>query len=341
MGSVKDLHVLREPTEDRLGRGHFVFSDRYSVFDWGSMPDDIPRKGEALCVMSAYFLEQLENHGIQTHCRGLVDGGQPLRLDEISTPSNVMEVDLVRVIEPVRETGGYDYSVFSCRLTTVLIPLEIIYRNYLPEGSSFRRRAESGQIDLAHYGLDRMPDPDHPLEAPVFDVSTKLEDTDRYISWAEAQEIAGLSDEEMQGVSETLTAVNQLITERCKEVGIQNLDGKIELAFGEKRQLLVVDALGTPDECRFQIDGFHVGKEILRQYYRSTEWYQQVQEALQSDTADWRETVRNPPRLPDDLRSSVADLYLACANELTGYRWFDEVGSLSEVIGRLEKWAQS
>jgi len=339
VGSVKDLRVQKEATEDRLGRGRFVFSDRYSVFDWGSMPDDIPRKGEALCVMSAYFLEQLEEHGIQTHYRGLVGRGQPLRLHDMSTPSNVMEVDLVRVIQPGREGDGYDYSPFRCRLTTVLIPLEIIYRNFLPEGSSFRRRVESGRVDLADYGLERMPDPDQPLDPPVFDVSTKLEDTDRYISWEDAQEIAGLSDEEMQAVSQTLTTANQLITDRCEEVGIENLDGKIELAFGEKRQLLVVDALGTPDECRFQVDGFHVGKEILRRFYKSTDWYQHMEEAQRSGDAKWREMAGNPPHLPDDLRSAVADLYLACANELTGHRWFDEVGSLSEVVGRLHEWA--
>ncbi len=34
MGSVKDLQILKAPKEDEMGRGRFVFSDRYSVFDW-------------------------------------------------------------------------------------------------------------------------------------------------------------------------------------------------------------------------------------------------------------------------------------------------------------------
>lgn len=39
MGSVKDLAVLKEPAGTETGTGRFIFSDRYSVFDWGEMPD--------------------------------------------------------------------------------------------------------------------------------------------------------------------------------------------------------------------------------------------------------------------------------------------------------------
>lgn len=39
MGSVKDLKILKKPAENSLGVVRFVFSDRYSVFDWGEMPD--------------------------------------------------------------------------------------------------------------------------------------------------------------------------------------------------------------------------------------------------------------------------------------------------------------
>ena len=37
MGSVKDLVVLKKPSPGEAGTGNFVFSDRYSVFDWGSL----------------------------------------------------------------------------------------------------------------------------------------------------------------------------------------------------------------------------------------------------------------------------------------------------------------
>jgi phosphoribosylaminoimidazole-succinocarboxamide synthase len=39
----------------------FQFTDAYSVFDWGRMPDAIPHKGEALALMTAYFFERLQD----------------------------------------------------------------------------------------------------------------------------------------------------------------------------------------------------------------------------------------------------------------------------------------
>ncbi|MGB8781199.1 MAG: phosphoribosylaminoimidazolesuccinocarboxamide synthase, partial [Candidatus Bathyarchaeia archaeon] len=72
MGTVKDLETIREPTQDSMGTGRFHFSDRYSVFDWGEMPDRIAGKGAALCLMGAYCFERLEEKGIRTHYRGLI-----------------------------------------------------------------------------------------------------------------------------------------------------------------------------------------------------------------------------------------------------------------------------
>ena len=67
MGSVKDLIILESPTKEKAGRGRFVFSDRYSVFDWGEMPDHIDNKGLALCIAAAYFFEKLQEKNIATH----------------------------------------------------------------------------------------------------------------------------------------------------------------------------------------------------------------------------------------------------------------------------------
>lgn len=45
MGSVKDLMYCSGPAK---GDWAFLFSDKYSVFDYGEMPDLIPGKGAAL-----------------------------------------------------------------------------------------------------------------------------------------------------------------------------------------------------------------------------------------------------------------------------------------------------
>ena len=60
MTSVKDFRIQEEPTAESFGRGSFVFTDDYSVFDWGKMPDQIPDKGASLCTMGAVNFELLE-----------------------------------------------------------------------------------------------------------------------------------------------------------------------------------------------------------------------------------------------------------------------------------------
>ncbi|MEM2030369.1 MAG: phosphoribosylaminoimidazolesuccinocarboxamide synthase, partial [Archaeoglobaceae archaeon] len=65
MGSVKDMIVLKNPNGE-LGEGVFEFSNRYSVFDYGEMPDKIDGKGASLCLISAFFFERLEEKGIKT-----------------------------------------------------------------------------------------------------------------------------------------------------------------------------------------------------------------------------------------------------------------------------------
>jgi len=151
MGSVKDLKVLEQAFENRAGVGNFVFSDRYSVFDWGEMPDHILNKGRALAFMAAYNFEELERRGIKSHYRGLVTdglepgapaagcpgaggpgavgGGKLLRFSDLPESSAgakladpIIEIELALVYYPVAREfcssqGGrevvYDYSFFD------------------------------------------------------------------------------------------------------------------------------------------------------------------------------------------------------------------------------------
>jgi phosphoribosylaminoimidazole-succinocarboxamide synthase len=346
MGSVKDLEVIKKPTKDSMGIGRFHFSDRYSVFDWGEMPDLIDGKGAALCMMGAYCFERLEEQGVRTHYHGLVDKrGKVVRFDELHEPSNVMEISLVNVYKPkaVVQNGKlkYDYSVYSPSLRNLLIPLEIIYRNGLPEGSSIFKRLEQGLVTLEDLGLDHYPQVGERLKKPIFDVSTKLEEGDRYVKWAEAQRIAGLTDGELKDVKGLLLRIDDLITRLASSIGLVNEDGKIELAFDPSRRPMVVDVVGTLDECRFTYDGLHVSKEIARQYYRKTEWYREVEEAkkkaIVEDVEDWKKLVKTkPPKLDSEQKKLISQMYMATANELTKKEIF-AVPKLIDIIRKYEK----
>ncbi|MGQ9816832.1 MAG: phosphoribosylaminoimidazolesuccinocarboxamide synthase [bacterium] len=338
MGSVKDLKILKPPTEKELGIGQFIFSDRYSVFDWGEMSDHIINKGSAICLVTSYFFEKIEEAGIKTHYIGVVEGGVIKKLKDLNAPSNTMEIKLLRVVKPVLNGEKYDYSIYQKERGNFLIPLEIIYRNALPEGSSVFKRLKEGSLKLADIGVNQMPIPGQILEKPIYDVSTKLEITDRYLTWDEAQHICNLSDDELAEMKRIVAYVNELVTNEAKSLGLFNEDGKIELGFDEMRNFILVDALGTLDECRFTYDGIPVSKEIARIYYRHTDWFKEVEMAKQKDRVNWKGIVKGPPpQLPGELCEAISLIYQAYANELTKKQWFD-VPPLKEILSRIERY---
>jgi len=108
------------------------------------MPDQIQDKGAALCVTTAYFFEKLEEVGIRTHYQGLVEEDEVKRLSGLKKPQSGMEIKLLRVLKPNIRENTYDYSIYREEKDNFLIPLEIIYRNSLPEGSSVFKRLKEG-----------------------------------------------------------------------------------------------------------------------------------------------------------------------------------------------------
>ncbi len=329
-----------------MGIGRFHFSDRYSVFDWGEMPDQIEGKGQALCLMGAYCFERLEEKNVRTHYRGLVvPDGEVVRLRDLRQPGSLMEVSLVNVYKPKIQTKAgkltYDYDVYTHELRNCLIPLEIIYRNGLPQGSSVFRRVEQGKTTLEELGLNHYPYLGERFAQPLFDVSTKLEQTDRYVTWDEAKKIAGLTSLELIAVKNVLSKVNDVITEIACQAKLKNEDGKIELAFDEKRKLMVVDVVGTLDECRFTYEGLHISKEIARQFYRKTSWFKDVEEAKKKaeieGLTDWKSLCKSkPPKLDIKLKTFISQMYMAAANELIKRSFFD-VPPMAKIVADYKK----
>jgi len=333
MGSVKDLTVIEKPLKNKSGRGRFIFSDRYSVFDWGEMPDHIPNKGKSLCVSAAYFFEKLESMGMRTHYFGLVEDNETKTFANIKRPADTMEVKLVRVLKPLQKGSTFDYSIYKTENNNFLIPLEIIYRKSLPEGSSVFKRLEEGSLKPEDLGLKEMPHPGQILSKPFFDVSTKLEESDRYLSWQEAKDMAHLDNSEINEIKRITLLINELIAEEAEKVRLKYEDGKIEFAFDEDRNLVVVDVLGTLDECRFTFKGMPISKEIARLYYRKTPWFKELIDAKKKDELNWKDKVNlSPPPLPSRLKELISMAYCAFTNEITGRVWFTKIPAMKEIL---------
>ncbi|MDZ5810652.1 phosphoribosylaminoimidazolesuccinocarboxamide synthase [Halorubrum sp. AD140] len=335
MTSVKEFRVDEAATADALGRGRFVFTDAYSVFDWGQMPDAIPRKGASLCAMGAFNFELLEAAGIPTHYRGVADAdtGEVVPLADASAPPTEMAIDLTQVPDLPYEgpDAGYDYDAFhAAGGGNYLVPLEVVFRNRVPVGSSLRQRA-----DPADFGLDADPDvdpdewPDEAVDLPepVVEFSTKYEEQDRYLTREEADRIAGAAD--VDALESLAREVNRVVTERAEAVGFAHEDGKIECLYADG-ELRVADVVGTFDENRFSYGGRGISKEVVRQWYRANdpEWVEAVTEAKAAvagrEIDDWRELCERDPRpLPSAVVDAVSELYAAGTNAYTGREWFD------------------
>ena len=324
MTSVKDIRVDEAP-DGGLGRGRFYFTDDYSVFDWGKMPDEIPRKGATLCTMGAYNFELLEDAGVPTHYRGVVDDGEVCPLAEATEAPREMAIDLVDIPELPHDGRDYDYEAFhEAAGDAVVVPMEVVFRNTVPLGSSLRRRT-----DPADHGLDfeDWPEETVDLESPIVEFSTKFEDGDRYLSASEAERVAGPAD--VDEIASVARDVNRLLTERAAERGFAHQDGKIEV-LSVDGEIRVADVVGTFDENRFAYGDTQVSKEVIRQHYRETdpEWVEAVSAAKEraeaEDVADWKSLCEEAPEtLPEDVLAAVRDLYAAGTNQYTGTGWFD------------------
>ncbi|MEM5797967.1 MAG: phosphoribosylaminoimidazolesuccinocarboxamide synthase [Candidatus Aenigmatarchaeota archaeon] len=333
MGSVKDLMILKPTQADQPGIARFIFSNRYSVFDWGEMPDHLENKGSAIALLSAYFFELLEKRGIPNHYLGMVEEGKVKRLKDLKNPSNVMEIKLLRVLKPEFKGDHYDYSIYQRERGNYLIPLEVIYRNSLPPGSSVFKRLESGQITLKDLGLEHPLESNQKLKKPIYDVSTKLETTDRYLSWKEAQTISGLNEKEIVQLKRMAEDVNHLITSEFSKLDLVNEDGKIEAGLDQERQLILADVVGTLDECRFSYETLPVSKELIRIYYRNTRWFQAVEQAKKKDLQNWKSQCELKPNpLPTNLKILIEQIYCACTNEITQREWFKNVPPLKSLL---------
>lgn len=337
----------------------FEFSDRYSIFDWGQMPETLNDKGAALAFMGWFFfdylgkpatwqdwqapasyendsaLKALREHGMKHHAIGLVGHDlRPMPLErEFLSPTRMLAVRPVAVHAPgssvVNGKLEWDYTAYKAQPEHALVPLEVIFRFGVPEGSSLLQRTGNAEY-CKSLGLDKAPQTGDTFEVPVVEFSTKLENTDRYLTYPEAQQLAALSAEEFR----SLNAIARLVALRLKdcfaEIGIELWDGKLEFAFGAKnrngiRDFMLVDSIG-PDELRLIRDGQHLSKEALRSFYRPTAWYAALEKAKvmakERGEKDWKKICTDelksvPPLLAPAVKQRVEMIYKGIATALS------------------------
>lgn len=308
-GSVKDLYK----NNDTLV---FKYSNRYSIFDWGEMPDEIPHKGEALASMAASFFDYLAKKGIASHYLK-------------SLGSDTLVVQPVNVLRPEWIEGQYDYSIYQDRPVHCLVPLEVIFRKHLGQGNSLESRLKKNPAYLKDLGLEEVPTSTTSFSPVLVEFSTKLETSDRYLTKSELQEMKVLSDSEAANLRYETQKIAAELESLFASFGVKLWDGKVEFAFGAPdatgtRSLLLVDSIG-PDELRLTYEGLPLSKEFLRQLYGPSKWHQAVKQAKElaqeRKTQDWKAICRDelqstPTHLTPEQISVSTLLYQALANEI-------------------------
>lgn len=316
--STKNVEVVEPATTTRGGVGVFEYTDNYTVFHYGRMPDPIPGKGEATCRMAVFNFRMLEAAGVNTHFRRFI-------------APNRIEFDLARIPEtgavpPTRATGN------------VLVPVQVLFRNELPQGSSVHRRLASGALTLTEAGLAHVPEVGEQLQQPLIEYATMFEPVNRFIGRSEAQHLSGLSDEQVQSMCDFAVRVNEVLSRHAAKIGLSLSDGKAEFLLSSDGHVVLADSPGTPDECRLLFKGVHCGKQVLRNWY--------VNNGLEVPTSRLitegvpRDQWPTPARLPSDFLPVMSDLYRSLSEAWIGERLWnapslgDATRTVTEVIGR-------
>jgi phosphoribosylaminoimidazole-succinocarboxamide synthase len=308
-GSVKNLRSRVRPTQTKPGVYLFEYTDDFSIFDYGKMPDAIPGKGATAAVGTAYFFERiasakawkelaqsdvwkavrqaklrdelmsgkafkrLQAKGMPTHYRGIVNNdGKTVKLDKLKEASNVVEVDAVNIIHPKAMLFG-ERRVWNYNHIHSGMP------NFLaPLECVFRFGLPAGSSMLRRLAKN----PDYYLELGLTKApkagSMMPRPVMEYFSKLEPSDrlLAPELALNMSGLSNeefvTLTHYTLLLALFLKA---EFAKAKVTLwdgkfEFVHMGQLALGDAI-TPDELRLTLRGVQLSKEPIRQYYRTHE----------------------------------------------------------------------
>ena len=281
-GKVRDVY---EVDADTL---LMVASDRVSAFDV-VMGRPVPRKGEVLTLVTAWWLAQLE-------------GRIPHHL--IAVDPDVI-VDLHPELAASRDAWARRAMLVK-RTKPVLV--ECVVRGYI-SGSAWKEYRTSGT--LAGEPLAKGLQESQRLDPPIFSPATKAQEGehDENITFSQATEILGaeLADRLRDLSFEIYTFGRDVADTR----DIILADTKFEFGHDRDGGLILIDEVLTPDSSRFwPKEHYAVGRgqpSLDKQPLR--DWLDTL--------VDWDKTPPAPD-LPDDVVEAISNRYQDVFKRLTG-----------------------
>ncbi len=278
-----------------------VASDRISAFDVILEPG-IPRKGEVLTQLTAWWLARLE----AAAAYGPEGGVQGLRHHAVSADPDAIAERVPALRDPALRPAWARRSLLVRKVRP--LPVECVVRGYLA-GSAWKEYREGGTLagELLPAGLREA----EPLDPPIFSPATKaaVGDHDENIPFSGVIERVGPDRAvELRRLS---LGIYHLGRRTARERGILLADTKFEFGEDAGGNLLLIDEVLTPDSSRYwPEDGYRVGSNppsLDKQPVR--DWL----DAL----PDWD---RRPPapQLPPEVVKATTERYLEVFRRLTG-----------------------
>jgi phosphoribosylaminoimidazole-succinocarboxamide synthase len=282
-GKVRDVYDLGDALL-------FVATDRVSAFDV-VLPQPIPRKGEVLTLISAWWFARLGDI-VPNHLLS-VDPDEMVRRFPVLSGSRAQwerRSMLVRKLEP--------------------IPVECVVRGYL-SGSAWKEYRQAGT--LAGEPLAAGLRESDRIEPPIFSPATKAEaGHDENIPFAAVERLLGAE------AAGELRDVSLRIYERGRDMaagrGIIIADTKFEFGRDADGRLRLMDEVLTPDSSRFwPADRYTPGTG------QASMDKQPVRDFLETLVAQGRWDRQPPgPDLPPELVRETSDRYQDVFRRLTG-----------------------
>jgi phosphoribosylaminoimidazole-succinocarboxamide synthase len=260
-----------------------VATDRISAFDC-ILPTGIPRKGEVLTQMTAFW------HSV---------------LDFV--PSHFLTARFEAfppILRPFEEILR-NRSMIVRKANT--LPVECVARGYIA-GSGWKEYQASGTIGGHEVPAGLLQSAK--LPSPLFTPSTKAESGhDENITWKECRRILG--DELAVQVRDLTIELYEHGCAHAARAGILIADTKFEFGLADG-ELILIDECLTPDSSRFwPADSWHPGttplsydKQFVRDYL---------------ETLDWNKTPP-APELPAEVAAKTSAKYIEAYEKLTGLK---------------------
>ena len=281
-GKVRDVY---EVDGDTL---LMVASDRVSAFDV-VMGRPVPRKGEVLTLITAWWMSQLEGR----------------------IPHHLLAVDpdviVARHPELAASRDGWARRAMLVKRTRPVL-VECVVRGYI-SGSAWKEYRQSGT--LAGEALPGGLEESQRLDPPIFSPATKAQqgEHDENITFAQAGEILGPAlAARLRDLSQEIYAFGRDVADKRD---IILADTKFEFGHDKDSQLILIDEVLTPDSSRFwPMEHYAVGRgqpSLDKQPLR--DWLDSL--------VEWDKTPPAPP-LPDDVVAAVSARYQDVFRRLTG-----------------------